>query len=65
LQIITTLLTGNSNLHILAFSRSLSAYLYHITLYLTFNTELIPFPFSNWQATEQFDLADTNPKTYD
>lgn len=57
LQVITALLTGSSNVHILTFGRSLSAYLYHITLYLTFNTELLPFPFSNWQVTEQFDLA--------
>lgn len=65
LQIITTLLTGSSNSHILVFGRSLSAYLYHITLYLTFNTELLPFPFSNWQVTEQFDLADSAPKSHD
>lgn len=65
LQIITTLLTGSVNSHILAFGRSLSAYLYHITLYLTFNTELIPFPFSNWEVTEQFDLATADIKADD
>ena len=59
LQVITALLTGSSNPNILSFSRSLSAYLYHITLYLTFNTEVLPFPFSNWQITEQFDFANT------
>lgn len=64
LQIITALLTGSSNTHILVFGRSLSAYLYHITLYLTFNTELLPFPFSSWQVTEQFDLAGITPKTH-
>lgn len=57
LQIITTLVTGSSNLHILAFSRSLCTYLYHIALYLTFNTEALPFPFASWQTTEQFDLT--------
>jgi hypothetical protein len=65
LQIITTLLTGDVNSHILAFGRSLSAYLYHITLYLSFNTEQIPFPFSNWQTTEQFDLATNEIKSDD
>lgn len=65
LQVITTLLTGSSNTHILAFGRSLSAYLYHITLYLTFNTEVLPFPFSNWQVTEQFDLVNSTPKSTD
>jgi hypothetical protein len=65
LQVITTLLTGSCNTHILTFSRSLSAYLYHITLYLTFNTELLPFPFSNWQVTEQFDLAEIKSESHD
>ncbi len=55
LQIITTLLTGRSNQHIFAFSGGLCAYLYHITLYLTFNTELVPFPFSSWEVISQFD----------
>jgi Domain of unknown function (DUF4389) len=64
-QVITTLLTGGSNPHILSFSRSLSAYLYHITLYLTFNTEVLPFPFSNWQITEQFDLAHNINESHD
>jgi len=60
LQIITTLLTGRSNQHIFAFSGGLCAYLYHITLYLTFNTELLPFPFSSWQLTDRFDLTEKN-----
>lgn len=65
LQIITTLLTGDVNSHILAFGRSLAAYLYHIVLYLSFNTEQIPFPFSNWQTTEQFDLTTSEIKSDD
>jgi hypothetical protein len=65
LQIITSLLTGSSNPHILGFSRSLAAYLYHITLYLTFNTEILPFPFSQWQVTKQFDAVDISTETHD
>lgn len=65
LQVITTLLTGSCNTHILSFSRGLSAYLYHITLYLTFNTDLLPFPFSNWDVTAQFDLADNVSESSD
>lgn len=64
-QVLTTLLTGGSNTNILSFSRSLSAYLYHLTLYLTFNTEVLPFPFSNWQETEQFEFSDISKKTPD
>lgn len=65
LQVITTLLTGNCNTHILSFSCGLSAYLYHITLYLTFNTELLPFPFSQWQVTKQFDITEIIPEPHD
>jgi Domain of unknown function (DUF4389) len=65
LQIITTLITGGSNLHIHSFSRSLCTYLYHIALYLTFNTESLPFPFASWQMTEQFDLANNSTELQD
>ena len=65
LQIITTLITGGSNLHIHTFSHSLCTYLYHIALYLTFNTEVLPFPFANWQTTEQFTVVDVVSKSQD
>lgn len=65
LQIITTLITGGSNLHIHSFSRSLCTYLYHIALYLTFNTEVLPFPFASWQTTEQFDLSENKSQSID
>lgn len=56
LQVVSTLLTGSSNKNILSFGKSLSAYTYHILLFLTFNTDVIPFPFSAWQITEELDL---------
>lgn len=56
LQIASTLLTGNVNANILAFGRSLAAYTYHILLFLTFNTDTMPFPFSDWQMTEELNL---------
>jgi hypothetical protein len=65
LQIVTTLLTGSSNSHILTFSCSFCTYLYHIALYLTFNTESLPFPFASWQTTEQFDLHETKSPVID
>jgi hypothetical protein len=58
LQVASTLLTGQVNANILGFSQQLCVYLYHITLFLTFNTELPPFPFSDWQHTEQLDLSE-------
>ena len=58
LQVASTLLTGNSNENILNFGRSLSAYIYHILLFLTFNTDTLPFPFSAWKITEQLDFPE-------
>jgi len=52
LQIISTLITGNANQNILGFGQKLSAYTYHILLFLTFNTEETPFPFADWSVTE-------------
>ncbi|MFZ2451721.1 MAG: DUF4389 domain-containing protein [Methylovulum miyakonense] len=51
LQVASTLLTGKPNQNILNFGRSLSLYTYHILLFLTFSTEIIPFPFSDWNQT--------------
>lgn len=51
LQVASTLLTGKANKNILNFGLSLSIYTYHILLFLTFNTEALPFPFSDWNQT--------------
>lgn len=53
LQIASALLTGNTNQHILGFGQKLAAYLYHIMLFMTFNTDTVPFPFSDWGLTEE------------
>jgi len=45
-----------SNANILNFGRSLSTYHYHILLFLTFNTEQLPFPFSDWNETAKLEL---------
>jgi len=61
LQIASSLLTGKPNENILNFGRSLSLYTYHILLFMTFNTETLPFPFSDWNLTAELQLpkADT------
>ncbi len=51
LQVGSVLFTGQANANILSFGRSLSTYHYHILLFLTFNTEQLPFPFSDWNLT--------------
>jgi hypothetical protein len=56
LQVASSLITGKSNENILSFGRSLSVYLYHILLFLTFNTDDLPFPFSNWEKTEEIEI---------
>jgi hypothetical protein len=64
LQVASTLLTGKANINILNFGRSLAVYTYHILLFLTFNTEVLPFPFSAWNLTADLQLpeSDTPPK---
>ncbi|MDD2758784.1 MAG: DUF4389 domain-containing protein [Methylomonas sp.] len=58
LQVGSTLLTGSTNPNILGFGRSLSTYHFHILLFLTFNTEQLPFPFSDWNNTAQLESSD-------
>lgn len=58
LQIASTLLTGTANQNILDFSGKLSAYLYHVVLFLTYNTDTLPFPFANWHLMKDIDLPD-------
>lgn len=59
LQVASSLLTGKPNQNILNFGRSLSVYTYHILLFLTFNTEVLPFPFSDWNLTAELSVADS------
>lgn len=58
LQIGAVLFTGTPNPNILDFGRSLSTYHYHILLFLTFNTEQLPFPFSSWNLTAELESPD-------
>jgi hypothetical protein len=58
LQVASALLTGKPNNNILNFGRNLSIYTYHILLFLTFNTEILPFPFSEWNLTANLQLPD-------
>jgi hypothetical protein len=58
LQVASTLFLGKPNLNILNFGRNLSIYTYHILLFLTFNTETLPFPFSDWNITSELQLPE-------
>ncbi len=62
LQVASTLLTGQANANILNFGSILSAYLYHILLFLTYNTDVLPFPFSDWDLTKQLETPEIKNK---
>lgn len=53
LQFLFTLFTGNTNLRLLQFGQNLSEYVYQILRFLTFNTEDMPFPFSDWPQADK------------
>lgn len=61
LQTATILLLGKANPILLEFGRNLSAYHYQILLFLTFNQDQLPFPFSKWQ-TEAEQQVEQLPK---
>lgn len=48
LQAVFVLLTTKRNQQLLNFGASLSQFLYEILLFLTFNTDRKPFPFTEW-----------------
>lgn len=50
-QFITKVLTGNLNSNLSSFSDSLTRYVFQILLYITFQSEERPFPFSPWPET--------------
>lgn len=54
-QFFSTVLTGNTNTQLLKFSQNLAKYVYQIIIFLTYNTEQRPFPFSAWP-----NVADDN-----
>jgi len=50
IQFVMLLLAGKPNARLVTFGRSLGRYLQQIVNFLTFATEEMPFPFSNWPA---------------
>ena len=62
LQIATVLLTGKPNQNVLKFGKNLSLYIYHIFSFMTFNSEAMPYPFSEWESTEEQNLPEPQPR---
>ncbi len=60
-QFVTLIITGKTNSLLLGFSQGLNAYIHQIISYLSFNTDLRPFPFSVWpQDTNRVGFTDTS-----
>jgi hypothetical protein len=47
-QFVTVLFKGQTNQAVIPFGQNLSTYIYQITLFLTFNTDDMPFPFMDF-----------------
>ena len=62
LQIASVLFTGSPNENVLKFGRSLSLYTYHILTFLTFNSEKLPYPFAEWEMTDELNLPEPKPR---
>ena len=54
IQFVMTLLNGTPNMRLISFGRGLGNYLRQIVGFLTFATEEMPFPFSEWPADGNF-----------
>jgi hypothetical protein len=54
-QFLCVLFTGGANEPVLRFGRNLGAYIRQVLEFQTFNTELRPFPFSDWPDLDPDD----------
>jgi len=52
IQFVIVLLNDTPNVRLVSFGRSMGSYLRQIVNFLTFVTEEMPFPFSEWPAAE-------------
>lgn len=55
IQFVMMLLNDTPNARLVALGRGLGEYLHQIVTFLTFATEEIPFPFSEWPSGDQAD----------
>jgi len=57
-QVIFTLLTGQTNANIQSFSKDLASYINQIVLFLTYNENRKPYPFNPWQQEDEVEDID-------
>jgi len=56
-QFLLALFTARTNARLVLFGKSLSTYVYQVMLFLTFNSEDMPFPFGEWPAEDTPQLT--------
>ena len=57
-QFLATLFTGERNARLLRFGAELSAFLYQVLLFVTFNRDQRPWPFDAWPGTDSIALPE-------
>jgi len=57
LLVVFTLLTGERDARMQGFAASLAEYVAQVLRYITYNTDVRPFPFSDWPAPPQAGAA--------
>jgi Domain of unknown function (DUF4389) len=57
-QFLTKVVTGNLNDNLGQLSESLTSYAFQILLYITFQSEERPFPFSPWPSSDKTALPE-------
>ena len=62
-QFVMKLITTEVNQNLLEFSDSLTRYVSQILLYITFRSEIRPFPFSPWPTEEDVPKKSAKKKT--
>lgn len=58
IQVLFRLISGETNPRLRDLGHQVSRYVYAIWMYLTFNTEHRPFPFSDWPSGDDPDSTD-------
>ena len=48
IQLLITLVKGSTNNRLVVFGKQVALYIYDVMLFLTFNTDEMPFPFNEW-----------------
>ena len=61
-QFLATLITGARNERLVTLGQSLSTFVYQILRYVTFNSDIRPYPFSAWPKGEPVAEGSVKPK---